>query len=516
MMQDDQSVSNENIVAKRLPQSVPPLPSSWSSSQALPLANRATSALHSSRREGRSLSVSSGIYMRQHVQDQSMVTSTPLANAQVVRPPQGAETPIPSLGRGSYHESQSLVSSSKSCSFHEQLVLTARALDKALTMYWNQRGMHVTVADHWSHFFDEAVTELGYTSSPDSAARLTVGDLEAAMRKRFVVGHACDDLVASGVTRADLHTLFNAVDTCGRGRVTSFDWQMRLYKLEFASLTREIDEVSDATPATCGAGLDCSLPAGIQAASSLVPEVGCVVQSSSAEDRVAEVCLPQCSENTSKPQPVSERGTIGTASFVAQLDTPSKPPGTRQDPGSTVKRRRTGKSKPPNSNDAGGFTKDSYSITGALHNGGNQVDPEPRKNVVPGTGIANHVMKKTSQQVHSNTAELLEFRANTNSMEPWKQCSHTNRPKEQGRCVAVIGNGWGDGDGGYQAIVTEADDLTFTVVMVDSAGRWEETHVLKSCCILLEGEVHSFSHRKFAASASPHCKVEPCKVEPCM
>mmetsp|Transcript_78320 Transcript_78320/g.151251 ORF Transcript_78320/g.151251 Transcript_78320/m.151251 type:complete len:97 (+) Transcript_78320:385-675(+) len=73
-----------------------------------------------------------------------------------------------------------------------------------------------------------------------------------------------------------------------------------------------------------------------------------------------------------------------------------------------------------------------------------------------------------------------------------------------------------DGNGRYQAIVTGADDLTFTVVMVDSAGRWEETHVLKSCCILLEGEVHSFSHRKFAASASPHCKVEPCKVEPCM
>lgn len=53
-------------------------------------------------------------------------------------------------------------------------------------------------------------------------------------------------------------------------------------------------------------------------------------------------------------------------------------------------------------------------------------------------------------------------------------------PKELGQRVAVAGDGWGNGEGGYEAVVTEADDLTFTVISVNT---WEETHVLRSCCI---------------------------------
>lgn len=61
--------------------------------------------------------------------------------------------------------------------------------------------------------------------------------------------------------------------------------------------------------------------------------------------------------------------------------------------------------------------------------------------------------------------------------------------KDVGIRVAVVGDGWGGivskvggngGVGGYEAVVTEADDLTFTVVAV---GCWEETHVLRACCI---------------------------------
>jgi len=344
---------------------------------------------------------------------------------------------------------------------------------------------------------------LGYPSSPDNTARLTLGDLETAMRKRFVVGDACDELVAPGVTLADLKALFNAADTCGLGRLTSFKWQMCLYKLEFDGLSRGTEEERNVPPPTSGAGLECSLAHGIQAASSL-PEVGGIVQTSSAEDRFAEVCATQCVENMSKLPPVSERGIIATPSCVAQMDTPSKPPGTRQELGSAVKRRRTGKGKPLHANGGGGSKKDCCPNLGTPSNKGDQLDPKPKKTIVLGTGTANHVTEKTRLQVHSNTAELLELETNTNNMQPWKPGIFTSRPKERGHGVAVIGDGWGNGHGGYQAIITEADDLTFTVVMVDSAGRWEETHVLKSCCILLEGEFNDFGANKMQP-ASDSC-----------
>merc|ERR1719336_3663517 len=38
---------------------------------------------------------------------------------------------------------------------------------------------------------------------------------------------------------------------------------------------------------------------------------------------------------------------------------------------------------------------------------------------------------------------------------------HTLRPEEMGRHVVVIGDGWGSGEGGYEAVVTEADNQTF-------------------------------------------------------
>jgi len=474
----------------------------------LPLENRATSTLNA-RSEERNLSVSSGRSMGQHVKDRSITMAMPVACHQIVQPPQQAEKPVPSGGIGSNEESENMTSSSKSCSLHERLVQTARALDKALTSYWRRRGLHVTVADHWSYFFDEAVADLGYTSSQDGVARLALADLEKAMRKRFVQSQTCDELVASGVTRAELRAVFDAADTRGLGRLTAFDWQMRLYKLEFDSLANATQETQEANSVPLPT--ECSFADVMQAASSLLPETSGGVQNSSAEDGVAKVCAHQCAEDTSRPRAVSERGISGTASFVAQMDTPSRPAGIRQEPGSSVKRRRTGKSKPLHANEGRCSAKDHCSHPGVSLDEGNQVAPKPPKEA-PGTGAANHATTKTSsRKVHSNTAELLELKSNTNSRKP-NSNKDTSQHKERGHCVAVIGDGWGSGDGGYQAIVTEADDLTFTVVIPDPAGRWEETHVLRSCCILLEGEFDDFGANKMQplrAAASDHHRKLP-------
>jgi len=64
---------------------------------------------------------------------------------------------------------------------------------------------------------------------------------------------------------------------------------------------------------------------------------------------------------------------------------------------------------------------------------------------------------------------------------------HTLRPANQGRRVAVVGDGWGgggDGDApGYEAMIIEADDLSFTVVALSGPMKWQETHVLQEHCI---------------------------------
>merc|ERR1711862_415931 len=57
---------------------------------------------------------------------------------------------------------------------------------------------------------------------------------------------------------------------------------------------------------------------------------------------------------------------------------------------------------------------------------------------------------------------------------------HTLKPAEQGSKILVEGDGWGGGKDFYEAIVTEADAHTFTVVRLE--GRWEESHVLREYC----------------------------------
>lgn len=83
---------------------------------------------------------------------------------------------------------------------------------------------------------------------------------------------------------------------------------------------------------------------------------------------------------------------------------------------------------------------------------------------------------------------------------PFATNGHTLRPLQQGQRVAVVGDGWG-GDagpyGGYEAMVTEADYLTYTIISLGGPMAWKETHVLKSCCVIL------------ADSAEPLPKVEP-------
>lgn len=55
-------------------------------------------------------------------------------------------------------------------------------------------------------------------------------------------------------------------------------------------------------------------------------------------------------------------------------------------------------------------------------------------------------------------------------------------PPELGSLVSVSGDGWGGGSGAFLAMVTEADNLTFTVIRQDTPRRWEETHVLREHC----------------------------------
>lgn len=68
---------------------------------------------------------------------------------------------------------------------------------------------------------------------------------------------------------------------------------------------------------------------------------------------------------------------------------------------------------------------------------------------------------------------------------------HTLRPQEMGHRVAVVGDGWGSGQGGYEAVVTEADNHTFTVVAVSGENVWKEAHVLREHCIRLADAVPS-------------------------
>lgn len=89
---------------------------------------------------------------------------------------------------------------------------------------------------------------------------------------------------------------------------------------------------------------------------------------------------------------------------------------------------------------------------------------------------------------------------------------HTLQPPQQGLRVAVVGDGWGDRDGGYEAVVTEADHYTFTVIATSGKHPWTENHVLKENCIFLS-EASSTSEKAPAAPInrrpSPSEKAPP-------
>lgn len=66
---------------------------------------------------------------------------------------------------------------------------------------------------------------------------------------------------------------------------------------------------------------------------------------------------------------------------------------------------------------------------------------------------------------------------------PWRKAlGHSLAPPERGLQVLVKGDGWGGGSGQFEALVTEADERSFTVIRT---GSWEETHVLREYCKLL-------------------------------
>eukprot|EP00746_Dinoflagellata_sp_MGD_P144656 gnl/MRDRNA2_/MRDRNA2_77367_c0_seq1.p1 gnl/MRDRNA2_/MRDRNA2_77367_c0~~gnl/MRDRNA2_/MRDRNA2_77367_c0_seq1.p1 ORF type:complete len:646 (-),score=99.59 gnl/MRDRNA2_/MRDRNA2_77367_c0_seq1:36-1910(-) len=59
---------------------------------------------------------------------------------------------------------------------------------------------------------------------------------------------------------------------------------------------------------------------------------------------------------------------------------------------------------------------------------------------------------------------------------------HTLQPQEQGSTIIVRGDGWGGGEGSYKAVVTEADEKTFTIIPITGSTQWTETHVLRELC----------------------------------
>jgi len=63
-----------------------------------------------------------------------------------------------------------------------------------------------------------------------------------------------------------------------------------------------------------------------------------------------------------------------------------------------------------------------------------------------------------------------------------------------GSKVKVQGDGWGGGSGEYVASVTEADEMTLTLVFKKGAA-WEETCVLREHCTLLQQEERSAGKR---------------------
>lgn len=59
---------------------------------------------------------------------------------------------------------------------------------------------------------------------------------------------------------------------------------------------------------------------------------------------------------------------------------------------------------------------------------------------------------------------------------------HSLQPQQQGQRINVLGDGWGGNGPGYEAVVTEADHDTFTVIAVSGPELWRETHVRREFC----------------------------------
>jgi len=74
-----------------------------------------------------------------------------------------------------------------------------------------------------------------------------------------------------------------------------------------------------------------------------------------------------------------------------------------------------------------------------------------------------------------------------------RQVGYSFRPAELGQQVEVLGDGWGNGEDSYLAVVTEADRFTFTVVAVAGASAWSQAHVLREHCVLKSGQRGSSS-----------------------
>eukprot|EP00930_Biecheleria_cincta_P043262 TRINITY_DN29720_c0_g1_i1.p1 TRINITY_DN29720_c0_g1~~TRINITY_DN29720_c0_g1_i1.p1 ORF type:complete len:313 (+),score=70.44 TRINITY_DN29720_c0_g1_i1:78-1016(+) len=62
--------------------------------------------------------------------------------------------------------------------------------------------------------------------------------------------------------------------------------------------------------------------------------------------------------------------------------------------------------------------------------------------------------------------------------------------------IRVKGDGWGGGGGEYEGTVTQADELSFTVIFRNDNKKWEETHVLRRYCDIVEHVEAPSTHRR--------------------
>jgi len=116
---------------------------------------------------------------------------------------------------------------------------------------------------------------------------------------------------------------------------------------------------------------------------------------------------------------------------------------------------------------------------------------EQGERIVPGTPAPRRPQDKSrgSNTKHAKRLKVQSSAARRPGAQPTdeearrSEIGHVLHPPQQGRRVAVVGDGWGGGTGGYEAMVMEADASSFTVVALSGPLRWEETHVMKEHCI---------------------------------